>query len=130
MDYFDLHPRSLDDEYHYSVSSDAISLSTEASTASHVSPISPGQRCGEAIMKEALDQFKSTLPPDDVRMFTYTSLEELWCETRRVVKEHESFRILQSMRRIEPFLGSLESYASIIEILCQSCTPMGFVWVP
>ena len=131
MDYFDIPPRSLDDDYHYSVSSDAISLSTETSDASHVSRTSPEQSCGEAIVKEALDEFKSTLTLEDVvRIFTHTSLEELWREVLRVEQETESLGFLRSLRSIEPFLRALQSYASVIEVLCPSCTQKAFVWVP
>lgn len=39
---------------------------------------------GEATVKKALDQLKSTLTPEDVRMFSNTSLEDLWREARRI----------------------------------------------
>lgn len=84
---------------------------------------------GEAIVTKALDQLKSTLTPEDVRMFSNTSLEGLWTEARKVEQEQGARLELRFMRRLEPFLRSLESYASVIEVFCQGYAPMAFVWV-
>lgn len=84
---------------------------------------------GGEIVEKALDQLKSTLTAEDVRMFSNTSLEDLWREARKVENEQGARRDLRFMRRIEPFLRSLESYASVIEVFCQGYSPMAFVWV-
>ena len=84
---------------------------------------------GEAIVKKALDQLKSSLTTEDVRTFSNTSLADLWREARKIEKEQADRRDLQSMRRIEPLLRTLESYAGVIEVLCQGYSPMAFVWV-
>lgn len=84
---------------------------------------------GEAIVKKALDQLKSTFAPADVRMFFNTSLENLWREARNVEQEQGSRMDLRCMRRLEPLLRSLESYASVIEVFCQGYAPMAFIWV-
>lgn len=84
---------------------------------------------GEAIVKKALDQFTSTLTSQDVRMFSNTSLEDLWREARRVEHEQGARGDLKFMRRLEPFLRTLESYAGVIEVFCQGYSPMAFVWV-
>ena len=84
---------------------------------------------GEAIIKKALDQLKSTLTPEDVRTFSNTSLEDLWREARKIEQEQGARLDLRFMRRIEPFLRSLESYASVIEVFCQGYAPMAFIWV-
>lgn len=85
---------------------------------------------GEATVKKALDQLKSTLTPEDVRMFSNTSLEDLWREARRIEQEQGARMDLRCMRRLEPLLRSLESYASVIEVFCQGYAPMAFVWGP
>ena len=84
---------------------------------------------GEAIVKKALDQLKSSLTTEDVRTFSNTSLEDLWREARKIEKEQADRRDLRFMRRVEPLLRSLESYAGVIEVLCQGYSPMAFVWV-
>lgn len=83
----------------------------------------------EAIVKKALDQLKSTLTAEDVRMFSNSSLEDLWREARKVENEQGARLDLRFMRRLEPFLRSLESYAGVIEVFCQGYAPMAFVWV-
>lgn len=84
---------------------------------------------GEAIVKKALEQLKSTLSPEDIRMFSNTSLEDLWHEARKVQEEQVARLDLRFMRRLEPFLRSMESYAGVIEVFCQGYSPMAFVWV-
>ena len=84
---------------------------------------------GEAIVTRALDQLKSSLTTEDVRTFSNTSLEDLWREARKIEKEQADRRDLRFMRRVEPLLRTLESYAGVIEVLCQGYSPMAFVWV-
>ncbi|KAL9138565.1 MAG: hypothetical protein Q9175_000193 [Cornicularia normoerica] len=85
---------------------------------------------GEAIVKKAVEHLKSTLTSEDVRMFSNTSLEDLWREARNVEDEQGARQDLRFMRRLEPFLRSLESYAGVIEVFCQGYAPMAFVWGP
>ena len=84
---------------------------------------------GEAIVKKALDQLKLTLTPEDIRMFTNSSLEDLWREARKIEIEQGARLDLRFMRRLESLLRSLESYAGVIEVFCQGYSPMAFVWV-
>ena len=84
---------------------------------------------GEAIVKKALDQLKSSLTTEDVRTFSNTSLEDVWREARKIEKDQADRRDLRFMRRVEPLLRTLESYAGVIEVLCQGYSPMAFVWV-
>ena len=84
---------------------------------------------GEVIVKKALDQLQSTLTPEDVRLFSNTSLADLWREARKVENEQGARLDLRFMRRLEPFLRSLESYAGVIEVFCQGYAPMAFIWV-
>ncbi len=84
---------------------------------------------GEAIVRKAFDHLKSTITPEDIRMFSNTSLEDLWREARKVEQEQGARMDLRFMRRLEPFLRSLESYAGVIEVFCQGYSPMAFVWV-
>ena len=84
---------------------------------------------GEVIVERALDQLKSSLTAEDVRTFSNTSLEDLWREARKIEKEQAARRDLRFMRRVERLVRSLESYAGVIEVLCQGYSPMAFVWV-
>ena len=80
-------------------------------------------------MKKALDRLKSVLSSEDDRMFSNTSLEDIMREARNIEKEQGSRLGLKNMRRVEPFLRFLESYAGVIEVFCQGYAPMAFVWV-
>lgn len=84
---------------------------------------------GEVIVERALDQLKSSLTAEDVRTFSNTSLEDLWREARKIEKEQAARLDLRFMRRVERLVRSLESYAGVIEVLCQGYSPMAFVWV-
>ena len=84
---------------------------------------------GEIIVNKALEQLKSTLTPEDARIFSNASLEDLWREARKVEAEQGARLDLRFMRRLEHFLRSLESYGGVIEVFCQGYAPMAFVWV-
>lgn len=84
---------------------------------------------GQAIVEKALTHLKSTLTAEDNRAFSDTTLKDIWREARQVEKEQGARLDLRFMRRIEPFLQSLESYAGVLEVFCQGYSPMAFVWV-
>ena len=84
---------------------------------------------GKAIVEKALDDLKSTLTAEDARIFSNTSLEDLWREVRRIEDEQGARLDLRFMRRAEHYLRSLEGYAGVVEVFCQGYSPMAFVWV-
>ena len=81
------------------------------------------------LVKKALDQFKSTLSSDDARTFMDTTYGDLWEGAREIEREQGRRMDIRFMRRIEPFLESMGSYAGVIEVFCQGYPPMAFVWV-
>ena len=81
------------------------------------------------IVKSALDRFKSVISSDDHRTFLDTDYKDLW-EGIRAIEDEQGRRLdLRFMRRIEPFLVSMESYGPVIEVFSQGFSPMAFVWV-
>ena len=84
---------------------------------------------GQTIVKKALDQLKATLIPEDARVFSDATLEDVWRAAREVEQEQGRRFDLRCMRRVEPLLRSLETYSGVINILCQGFSPMAFVWV-
>ena len=84
---------------------------------------------GEAVVMKAIEHLKSTLTPEDVRMFSDTSLKDLWREAREIEAQQGARQDLRFMRRIESLLRTLESYAGVIEVFCKGHSPMAFVWV-
>ena len=84
---------------------------------------------GQDIVLRALTQMKSTLTDVDKRMFSDTSAADVWREARTIEKELRGRRELRYMKRIAPYLDTLESYAGVLEVFCQGYSPMAFVWV-
>jgi len=84
---------------------------------------------GQAIAQKALEKLKSTLTAADIRMFSDATLADIWRTARQIEKEQAARRDLRYMRRIEPYLRSLEAYAGVFEVFCQGYQPMAFVWV-
>ena len=84
---------------------------------------------GRAIVERALDNLRLTVTPEDARTFEDTRLEDVWKEARKIERQQGTRLALQNMRRIEPFLQSLENYSKVIDTFCQGFTPMVWVWV-
>jgi hypothetical protein len=85
---------------------------------------------GRAIVERALDQLMPTITPEDARDFVETTATDIRRAAREIEKEQGARLELRFMRRIEPFLLSLESYGPVVEVFCQGYSPMAFVWVP
>jgi hypothetical protein len=84
---------------------------------------------GLAIVRKAYNQLKSSLTSDDCRVFSDSTLEDVWRAVREIEREHAARGALKYMRRIEPMLRCLESYASVIDTFCQGYPFMAFIWV-
>lgn len=83
----------------------------------------------QVLVQRALDDLNRTLKPEDARFFRDTTLDELWKEMRAIEHEQGQRLDLRCMRRLEPFLKTMESYSKVIEVFCQGYSPMAFVWV-
>ena len=83
----------------------------------------------EETIKKALANLKATISAEDACMFSNTSLRDLCDEAHKIEEEQGARYDLRNMRRVEPFLQCLESYAGVIEVFCQAHAPMAFVWV-
>lgn len=81
------------------------------------------------LVQRALDQFKSSISSDDERTFKDTTYRDLWEGVRGIEREQGRRWEMRFMKRIEPFLVSMESYAEVIGVFCQGYPPMAFVWV-
>ncbi|KAL8662378.1 MAG: hypothetical protein Q9202_004773 [Teloschistes flavicans] len=84
----------------------------------------------QVLVQRALDDLNRTLKPEDARFFRDTTLDELWKEMRAIEHEQGQRLDLRCMRRLEPFLKTMESYSKVIEVFCQGYSPMAFVWGP
>lgn len=84
---------------------------------------------GQAVVHKAIEQLKATLTVADDHLFSDTKLEHVWQWARKLEKDQAARRELKHMRRIEPYLRSLEAYAGVLEVFVQGYSPMAFVWV-
>jgi len=84
---------------------------------------------GRKIIQRALDDLKTNTNADDARTFRNTSVKDVWDLARNMEQEQIKRAGLRNMRRIEPILRSLESYAGVMDTFCQGFSPMAWVWV-
>lgn len=80
---------------------------------------------------EALSAFKQNarLSSSEESDFRITTLEELKDAVRKMEQEQESKRRMMNMKRLDPFLKSMEQYGKIIEVFGNVNEVVAFVWV-
>lgn len=80
---------------------------------------------------EALCAFKQNarLSSSEESEFRMTSLEELKDAVRKMEQDQESKRRMMNMKRLDPFLKSMEQYGKIIEVFGNVNEVVAFVWV-
>lgn len=88
---------------------------------------SGGCTCGFHL---ALAEFKRSLNNDElVRSFEGTRLHHLTSEIAKIQQEQASKRRLRYMKRIDPFLKTMEEYGKVIEIFVNIEDVVAFIWV-
>ena len=83
----------------------------------------------ESSISRAIEHFRSVISDHDAYVFSKTTLEDIRQEALNVEKERADKVDQRTMRRIEPYIDTLQSYAALIEVFCQDETPMCFLWV-
>jgi hypothetical protein len=80
---------------------------------------------------EALQAFKqkARLSSSEESDFAMTSLDDLKNVVRQMEQEQERKRRMVNMKRLEPFLKSMEEYGKIVEIFVNVSEVVAFVWV-
>ena len=84
---------------------------------------------GSSIVQKALESLRSSVNAQDQAAFESTKLADVYNEAKRIEREQGNRSSLTNMRRIEPVLAILESYAGVMDTFCQGFTPMVWVWV-
>ncbi len=84
---------------------------------------------GADIIRKALNDFKASIDTNDAKDFDKSTVQDVWDTARNIERQQVERAQLQNMRRIEPFLQSLEGYASVMDTFCQGFSPMAWVWV-
>ncbi|KAK3988674.1 hypothetical protein QBC44DRAFT_328722 [Cladorrhinum sp. PSN332] len=89
---------------------------------------SGGCTCGFHI---ALADFKRTLKDDElVRSFQGTQLHHLTAEIAKIQQEQASKRRLRYMKRLDPFLKTMEEYGKVVEVFANAQDIVAFIWGP
>jgi hypothetical protein len=80
------------------------------------------------IVRHAIDRLKTTITPEHQRKFPNDDLGKVWEVVRELEEEHSKRKSLRYMARIEPFLRTVESYSSLLDVACQGFSPIVWVW--
>ena len=80
-------------------------------------------------IEKAFDKLKGSLSPQDAQDFLSTTLKDVWSAAVAIEQDQAARKAMKNVRRIQPFLNTMESYSRVIEVFCQGYPPMAFVWV-
>lgn len=76
-----------------------------------------------------LDDFKAQLTVKELDEFKFASLDGLRATIKLIQKEQEAKRRMQHMRRLEPFLRTMEQYGTVLEVFVNTSETLAFIWV-
>ncbi|KAI1777216.1 hypothetical protein F4818DRAFT_409587 [Hypoxylon cercidicola] len=82
--------------------------------------------------RAALDNFKRTarLTKTEEAEFQITSLKELQDCVQTIQKDQERKKRMMYMKRLDPFLQTMEQYGKVIDVFVNSSELLAFVWGP
>ncbi|KAK7721312.1 hypothetical protein SLS64_001608 [Diaporthe eres] len=80
----------------------------------------------------ALEDFKKNaqLGPDEIKEFRFADLNSLRSTIKRIQAEQEAKRRMRNMKRLEPFLQTMEQYGHIVDVFVNTSEVLAFVWGP
>ncbi|KAK0732942.1 hypothetical protein B0T26DRAFT_682391 [Lasiosphaeria miniovina] len=80
----------------------------------------------------ALEDFKknSNLSAEELQSFEGTRLHQLRSAIGRIQKDQESKRRLRYMKRLEPFLQTMEQYGKVVEVFVNASDIVAYLWGP
>ena len=80
---------------------------------------------------DALEAFKASagLSAEELRGFQLSSLTDLQTSIGIIQHEQSRTRTRRYMKRLEPFLKTVEEYGKVIEVFVNSSEMLAFVWV-
>lgn len=79
----------------------------------------------------ALEEFKKNaqLGADEVKEFRFADLNSLRSTIKRIQAEQEAKRRMRNMKRLEPFLQTMEQYGHTVDVFVNTSEVLAFVWV-
>lgn len=84
-----------------------------------------------AVFQTAVEDFKksSVLTQKEENDFKLTNLDELRQVIFKLQREQENRRSMMYMKRLDPFLTSMEKYGKVIEAFLNTTDLLAFIWV-
>lgn len=80
-------------------------------------------------IEKAFNKLKGSLSPQDEQDFLSITLKDVRNAAVAIEQDQAARKAMKNVRRIQPFLDTMESYSKVIEVFCQGYPPMAFVWV-
>jgi hypothetical protein len=82
-----------------------------------------------SVFKQALDDFRKTLSPEDQNEMQFTTLEHLQECILDIQREQINGRAARNINRLAPFLDAMGQYQTLIEVFLNASSILCFVWV-
>ena len=77
----------------------------------------------------AFERLKGAISEEDARKFASTTMQDVWQAARDIEHQLEARRSLRGFRRMQKFLGGIEQYSKVIEVLCNQTPYLPYIWV-
>lgn len=79
----------------------------------------------------ALEDFKmnAQISPDEAKDFRFSDLNSLRSTIKQIQAEQEAKRRMRHMKRLEPFLQTMEQYGKTVDVFVNTSEVLAFVWV-
>lgn len=79
----------------------------------------------------ALEDFKNKvqISADEAKDFRFADLNSLRSTIKQIQAEQEAKRRMRHMKRLEPFLQTMEQYGKTVDVFVNTSEVLAFVWV-
>jgi hypothetical protein len=81
--------------------------------------------------ESVLEDFKKSahLTSKQVEDFQFESLDGLRLAIQKIQREQEAKRRTRHMKRLEPFLRTMEQFGKVVEVFVNTTDVLAYVWV-
>jgi hypothetical protein len=85
----------------------------------------------QSTFEKSINAFKAKagLTPDELRDFQLTSLDDLKLQMSIIQNDQRKSKKLQYLKRLGPFLDTMEQYGKIVEVFLNLHEVVALVWV-
>ena len=78
----------------------------------------------------ARQEFLNDFPQDEHALSQFTSIDEVYNATDEIQKKQGESRMLQNLAKIQPYLGCLDQYATVLDTVVQvKPEVLALIWV-